>query len=120
MELTYRRSEDNVLVIVGDGTLDERNADDLLGEATRAMEQGVRQVVLDCAHIKYVSSYGLGALVRLHTRAIDRGSVFVLTSVSERLFTLLHMLRLHDVFPMARTVDEARRNAAAPAQGSHA
>jgi len=89
--LTFTRPAPDALVIVAEGTLDERNADTLVTETHRAMDAGVGRVVLDCSSLRYVSSFGLGAMVRLHKRLADRGHGLTLAAVSPRLLTELRL-----------------------------
>lgn len=107
MTLTFTRPAPDALVIAAEGTLDERNADTLVTEANRAIDGGVTRVVLDCSTLRYVSSFGLGAMVRLHKRLADRGQGLELAAVSPRLLTELRLVRLSEVFARKPSVAAA-------------
>jgi anti-anti-sigma factor len=105
--LTFTRPATDALVVAAEGTLDERNSETLVTETHRAMDAGVGRVVIDCSSLRYVSSFGLGAMVRLHKRLADRGRGLTLAAVSPRLLTELRLVRLSDVFVRTPTVEAA-------------
>jgi anti-sigma B factor antagonist len=109
MEIRTHDADRGVLVVAHEGNLDERNADAFFEAVTQALQAGTQLVVLDCTRLRYISSYGLGTLVRVHKRLADRGGEVRLAAGGDRVVTLLHLVRLNDVFPMHPSVDAAIR-----------
>jgi anti-anti-sigma factor len=107
VKLTFNRSDTDTLVIVPEGTLDERNADTLLAGAYRAIDEGATRVIIDCSGLRYIASYGLGTMVRLHKRLAERREGLTLAAVNAHLSTQLQMVRLGDVFRRTATVEAA-------------
>jgi anti-sigma B factor antagonist len=103
--LTFNRPATDTLVVVAEGTLDDRNVGPLLAEGYKTIDEGATRVVIDCSKLRYISSFGLGAMVRLHKRLADRGHRLTLAAVSPHLATQLRLVRLSDVFARAPSVD---------------
>lgn len=77
---TVRKSDGSVVVSAG-GDVDLVTHDRLV-ETVRP-QLGGADVVLDCAGITFLDSYGLHALLLLREEAIVRNSGFVLSAVSD-------------------------------------
>jgi anti-anti-sigma factor len=80
--------------------------------ATKALGEGAHLVV-DLARTSFVSSGGLGLLVRLAKTANDRGGRLAVARPQPPIVKLLKMVGLDGVLPMFPTVDAAARHAAA-------
>jgi anti-anti-sigma factor len=63
--------------------------------------------IFDLTDVPYVDSAGLGLLVSQFTRCQGRGVRLVLAGVRPRVLQLLQLTRLHNLLPMAATVEEA-------------
>ena len=77
-----------------------------LDEAARAS----RQVVLDCAKLKYIDSKGLSLLADF----CKRGVRFVLVTPSPTIRRVLQIMALDKLFPAAPSVEEALNPLAEP------
>ncbi len=63
--------------------------------------------VLDCTEVRYVSSMGLRSLVKAEKRLRERHGTVVLAAVAKPVRQVLEMARLHTIFRLAGSVDEA-------------
>lgn len=72
---------------------------DQLREALNTAITAGRAVVLDLSRVTLIDSTGLGLLVRAHRDARQRGSTFCLAAPSRFVRTVLHTMRLENVFP---------------------
>ncbi len=63
------------------------------------IEAGRRRIVIDCSHLQFLDSSGLGALVGLKVSAINKGLVQLeLVNLSPRVRELLKLTSLTDWF----------------------
>jgi anti-sigma B factor antagonist len=69
--------------------------------------EGVRRVLLDMSGINYLDSMGLGELVGHLQRFRDEGGRIMLVRPGKRVFTLLQLSGLDEVFPMFESEEEA-------------
>lgn len=68
-------------------------------ERVQSFLDGIEQPrVIDCADLEYVSSAGLGVLLRTHKRAIAAGGGLELINVSKHLVDILRYSALDQVF----------------------
>lgn len=110
MELTATIESDGVLVIdLREENLDASNVREFK-EAVQSLAQGHARVVLDMAGVRFVDSSGLGALIAcLRTQNGCRGD-FRLCSMSKTVRALFELMRMHRVFSIHDTREEAIRS----------
>jgi anti-anti-sigma factor len=109
MELYYHDVDEDVLILNADGGLGTFNADEFVGELEKAVDLGCRKLIVDCTRLSYISSYGLGVLIRLHKKLAAKGGDVKLANVSGAVPRILAMVRLDKIFEMYPTLDDARR-----------
>lgn len=107
MEFYYRDSERDVLILRADGGLDSHNAQEFLNQLQRLIEAGAGKLVVDCAALGYISSFGITTLIRLHKRMAECGGSVKLAAVQAPLFRLLEITRLNEVFHTYPSVEGA-------------
>ena len=73
MELYYDDVDSEVLVIKADGGLNARTAEGFVEDLEKLVDAGLRKIIVDCSELDYISSFGLGVLIRLHGRLARRG-----------------------------------------------
>jgi anti-sigma B factor antagonist len=110
MEFYYHGVDGDVLILAADGGLNAETANRFVDDLDRVIHAGVRRVIVDCTQLRYVSSYGLGVLVRLHKRLSERGGDVRLAAVQPRIARFLEMVRLAQIFDIYPTVDAARES----------
>ena len=108
MEFYYHDVDKDVLILSADGGLIAATADQFVGELDQFVQLGCRKLIVDCTRLTYISSFGLGVLVRLHKKLAARGGDVKLAAVSGAIPTVLSMVRLDRVFEIYPTVDDAR------------
>ena len=89
------------------GKLDEVGCDYLLSCVENRIENGYTKIILDCDKLAYISSMGLGMLVRVHSRMKKHGGDVKLASVHGVVADLLSMVRLDKVLEIYPSVGEA-------------
>jgi anti-sigma B factor antagonist len=109
--VTYQTGSDNdVLVLELDGRLDEHTADFLIDCLSGHIQNGTSKIVLDCQQLSHVTSVGLGALVRVHSRLKKDGGEVKLARVEgviSDILRIVHFDRLFNIYPSVEEACEA-------------
>jgi anti-anti-sigma factor len=84
------------------------------------MESGVNRVVLEMSSLSYVSSAGIGAMMALARKLVQRGGDLVLLNPTQKVYTILDGLGFTKIFKIAKTEEEAlaKLKLAAPSNNS--
>jgi anti-sigma B factor antagonist len=93
-------------VVRAGGEIDTQTVHEFHETVTRATSRASR-VVLDLAGVTFVDSSGLGALIVARNSARESGGSLSLVSPPPVVRRLLGSTRLHDVFDIYDTLDEA-------------
>lgn len=110
METTGRIEGNNVLVIdLREDNLDATNAREFKS-AVQSLMQAHEHVVLDMAGVKFVDSSGLGALLSCLRQANGRNGDFRLCNMTPSVRALFEMMRMHRVFNIQTSRDQAVRS----------
>ncbi len=97
------------------GRLDASSADSFIEHVEAEIRVGAELVSLDMTEVGFVSSVGLGALLRLASRVRSGGGRLALVAASDAVTDMLRVTRLDRVLPIGPPVADAPR--AAPASG---
>ena len=108
MEFYYHEIDDDVLVLRADGGLNAENADEFLEKVEALVEAGLRKIIVDCSGLTYVSSSGLGTLIRLHRNMAQIGGNVKVAAISGPVAQVLELTRLTRLFEIYPDVDRAR------------
>jgi anti-sigma B factor antagonist len=84
-----------------------RESDDLLSAAEEILPQEAPRIVIDLKKIDYVSSGGLGALIKVHSSCIKRGGWLRIIGVGTRIKNIFIVTLLIRVFDTYDTLEEA-------------
>ncbi len=87
--------------------LDSRIAPILKGEFVMLNTEGIRSIILNLAHIKYVDSSGLSAILIGHRLCEDAGGAFVLCHLNEHVEKLIEISQLNSFLNIISTEKEA-------------
>ena len=99
--------DDDVLVLELAGRLDEHTADFLIDCLTGHIQNGTSKIVLDCHELSHVTSVGLGALVRVHSRLKRDGGEVKLARVEGVISDILRIVHFDRLFHIYPSVEEA-------------
>lgn len=70
-------------------------------------EQGQKNVVVNLKDVDWISSTGIGILMRGYKSIREAGGHFVLCNVGERTQQVFNVLRLYDIFEIVDTEESA-------------
>jgi len=96
-EFIESRADDGHCVLAVKGDVDIAVADEFFSAALACLD-GTDVLELDLSELRFIDSSGLGALVRVHKRAVEQGGRLVLSHVSESVHRLLRITGLDLVF----------------------
>jgi anti-sigma B factor antagonist len=100
-------SGQDILAVVVSGSLDESNANYLLDCVQDKVLDGRKKLILDCSHLNYISSMGLGVLARVHGRMKKVGGDVKLAGIHGPVATLMNIVQFSRLFHFYPTVDDA-------------
>lgn len=107
MKLKLEESGNVVVVVVKEERLDAHNSDHLKQELGRLFEEGKTSVVVDLKEVRFIDSSGLGALVSGFKNASAKQAALKLSSLQSQVKSMFELTRLHRVFDIYTTIDEA-------------
>jgi anti-anti-sigma factor len=100
MEITRDRTGDLVqLTLVG--RLDGYWCDHLTSAVSDVVHEGSYHIRLDCAQVSFLSSAGVGALVKSYRELARVNGTFQIVNPSDRVTTILRLTRLEEMLIMA-------------------
>jgi len=109
MQIIDRKRVGDVTVWAIDGGLDSTTHDEFLAEMQHILAAGEKKVVLDCSHLTYISSLGLGTFVRIHHRFKKAGAGLKFAKLHSNVADIIHFARLDDIFDVFPAVEDALR-----------
>ena len=89
-----------VLEVIGD--LDNYAVKDFTECLEYEIEKGHRRIIVDCSGLRFVSSMGVGTMVRIHGKMSKQGGdvkLAALTGLVADLFKLTRLDRLFNIYP---------------------
>src|SRR5438046_3203485 len=108
MEFFYHELDKDVLILSADGGLNADTAGPFVQQLEALVDAGVTKIIVDCTHLDYISSYGVGVLVRLHGKLAKHGGDVKVAAARSMVLQTLTVMHMGDVFSIYPDVDQAR------------
>ena len=108
MEIYYDDVDSEVLVIKADGGLNAGTAEGFVEDLEKLVDVGPRKIIDDCSALDYISSFGLGVLIRLHSRLARHGGNVKIASVKGMIVEVMRLTKLNKLFEIYPDVSRAR------------
>lgn len=89
------------------GSLDMATAPSLRAALLEAADEGKHDILVDCSHLEFLDSTGLGALIGAQKRALEHGGNVRLIVNEGPILRLLMITGLMQVFAVYNTVQAA-------------
>ena len=102
--------DDDILVIKLHGKLDEQTFTEFNEEIERQYNAGMRKIIVDCSHLGYVSSYGIGALVRAQAKLRRQGGEMKLAAIQSMVADVFRIVRLDRLLDIYGDIEFARES----------
>ena len=96
-----------MVVVVREERLDAHNSDELKVEMNRLFESGTKNLLVDLKEVRFIDSSGLGVLVSGYKNAATHQGSIKLCSLQTQVKSMFELTRLHRVFDIYQTMDEA-------------
>ena len=96
-----------MVVMVREERLDAHNSDELKVEMNRLFESGTKDLLVDLKEVRFIDSSGLGVLVSGYKNASTHQGSIKLCSLQTQVKSMFELTRLHRVFDIYLTIDEA-------------
>lgn len=100
------KNQDIVNVVLS-GILEESNCKYLLDCVEDQIREGRTKLILDCGQVSFISSVGLGTLVRVNSRMKKIGGDVKLAAVHGTVAEVMRVVGLHRLFQIFPTADDA-------------
>lgn len=108
MDIAIDAKGDVTVAILLVDELDASNAGEFKRDMAPTLETGTR-LVLDLGRLRFVDSSGLGAFLSCLRTVNARGSALKLCGMSQQVRAVFELVRLHRIFELYSTIDEAVR-----------
>jgi anti-sigma B factor antagonist len=96
-----------ILVLSLTGHLNAENSDYLMNCVQGHIEDGVSRIILDCEELDFISSMGLGTLIRAMTRLKKLGGAVALTGARGAVADVIRLVHLNRLLSIYEDVDAA-------------
>jgi anti-sigma B factor antagonist len=97
----------DIVAVVLSGILDENSSNYLLGCVEEEILGGRKKLILDCGQVTFISSMGLGTLIRVRSRMQKIGGEVKIASVHGAVAEVMRVVGLNRIFQIYPTVDDA-------------
>lgn len=108
MQLIVEEKAGVKVVVVSGDYLDSSNAQEFRHEVQPVLEAG-GNVIFDLSRLKFVDSSGIGVLLSCRKQVNTSGRDLKLCGVSKQVRVLFELVRLHHIFEIFNTKEEAIR-----------
>lgn len=92
------KTQENVLVLTAPPELTANDASSLRDKAKTRFTEQYTDINLDCSHLGFIDSSGLGALISLQKLAAQRSGTLRLLKPQSAVVQILELTRLHRIF----------------------
>src|SRR5205809_7212232 len=108
MEFYYHEIDNTVLILSADGGLNAETAAPFVQQLEALVDAGMTKIIVDCGRLDYISSYGIGVLVRLHKKLAKHGGDVKVAAPKSMVLGALTMMRMGEVLAIYPDVERAR------------
>ena len=99
--------KNNALILRLEGDLiGESENSEILGTATDAVQQKIKNCVIDISNLRYINSSGIGILITILTKFRNKGGEVYLLKPSESVQKLLVITKLNAIFQVIYKEEE--------------
>jgi anti-sigma B factor antagonist len=108
MEIAADKIGNVAVAVIPVDELDASNAGDLKRDIAPILEANTR-LVIDLSHLRFVDSSGLGAMLSCLRQVTAKGGSLKLCGMSKQVRTTFELVRMHRIFDIFPTREEAVR-----------
>lgn len=100
----------DILVIILGGSLDSVTAPEFDRQIQSHLDAGHNKIIIDCRHLGYISSIGIGSLVALQTKLRRRGGEVKLAALFGPVMEVIKLVRLDKMLDIYGDLEFARKS----------
>jgi len=108
MEFFFHELDRDVLILSADGGLTADTGPEFVRQLEALVDGGVTKIIVDCTRLDYISSYGVGLLVRAHNKLASHGGDVKIAAAHSMLLQALNVMRMGKLFGIYPDVNQAR------------
>jgi anti-anti-sigma factor len=97
LEITNEINEKGICRFFAKGRIDSNNADLLLAELEKALQEGQKAIVLNMSRVEYLSSIGIRVILKIFKQASEMEGKFNIERPSNIVKNVLGMLALKEL-----------------------
>lgn len=106
MDITISNDK-NYRIIKIHGDVDASSAIQVDEQIRIAIDEKVEQLLIDCEHLEYISSAGLGVFMSYLQELKIKNYKMTLYNMSDKVFKVFEILGLHNLITIVSTKEEA-------------
>lgn len=107
MDIKMELTEGTAVLFIREDRLDANNSEELKAELRRLFESGTKDLVIDMKEVLFIDSSGLGVMVSGYKNASILHGSLKLSNLQSQVKSMFELTRLHRVFDIFPTVDDA-------------
>lgn len=107
MDIKTELTEGITVLFVREDRVDANNSEELKAELHRQFDSGTKDLILDLKEVLFIDSSGLGVLVSGYKNASVLHGTLKLSNLQTQVKSMFELTRLHRVFDIFTTVDDA-------------
>ena len=107
MDIKTELTEGVTMLFIREDRLDANNSEELKVELHHLFEKGIKDLIIDLKEVHFIDSSGLGVLVSGYKNASIKHGSLKLSNLQSQVKSLFELTRLHRVFDIFMTVDDA-------------
>jgi len=100
----------DILAIVLHGDLDSTSTPDFNRQIQAHLDAGLSKIIIDCRHMGFISSLGIGSLVALQTKLRRKGGEVKLAAIFGPVMEVMRLVRLDLMLDMYGDLEFARKS----------
>jgi len=105
----------DILAVVLRGSLDAATTEEFSRQINTHLEQGRTRIIIDCRHLGFLSSLGIGSLVALQARVRRKGGDVKLAAIQGPIAAMIRLVRLDKLLDIHGDTEFARQSFAGKA-----
>ncbi|MCC9166331.1 STAS domain-containing protein [Pontibacter harenae] len=107
MKYTIDKKENYTIITIDEKKLDTSIAPDLKSEFVKLNAEGITNLILDLAEVKYTDSSGLSSILIANRLCNSTNGLLILTGLQDHVMKLITISKLESVLNILPTVEEA-------------
>jgi anti-anti-sigma factor len=107
MKYSIDKKDEYSILKLQEEKLDSTLAPALKSEFVTLNAEGINNIIIDLADVKYTDSSGLSALLVGNRIFSEEGGIFVLAALTDHVMKLIKISQLNNVLTIVPTVEEA-------------